>query len=86
LNVTGPETVSIREAAAGFARRFSREPRFAGSEGPVALLGDTSLCRSLLGEPEVPLERLMDWVARWVESGGRSLGKPTSYERSDGLF
>jgi nucleoside-diphosphate-sugar epimerase len=86
LNVTGPETASVRELAARFGRRFGREPRFTGSEGPLALLGDSSLCRSLMGEPSVTLDRLCDWTAHWVESGGRSLGKPTKYERSDGRF
>jgi nucleoside-diphosphate-sugar epimerase len=86
LNVTGPEIASVRELALRFARRFGREPRFTGSEGPVALLGDSSLCRSLLGPPSVTLDRLCDWTAHWVESGGRSLGKPTKYERSDGQF
>jgi hypothetical protein len=41
---------------------------------------------SLLGKPEVPLERLLDWVAAWVERGGRSLGKPTHFEATDGRF
>jgi nucleoside-diphosphate-sugar epimerase len=86
LNVTGPETLSVRELAERFGRRFGREPRFAGTEGPVALLGNASLCRSLLGEPEVDFERLFEWAARWVEGGGRSLGKPTLYERTDGRF
>lgn len=86
LNVTGPEAVSVRELAERFGRRFGREPRFTGSEGPGALLGDTSLCRSLLGAPSVALDRLFEWSARWVEIGGRSLGKPTKYERTDGRF
>jgi hypothetical protein len=34
----------------------------------------------------VPLDQLFEWAARWVESGGRSLGKPTKYERADGKF
>jgi nucleoside-diphosphate-sugar epimerase len=86
LNVTGAEVASVRELALRFGRRFGREPRFTGSEGPVALLGDSSLCRSLLGPPSVTLDRLCEWTAHWVESGGRSLGKPTKYERSDGQF
>ena len=52
----------------------------------MALLGNTSSCRSLLGEPSVSLDRLFEWAARWVEIGGRSLGKPTKYERADGKF
>jgi nucleoside-diphosphate-sugar epimerase len=86
LNVTGPEVISVRSVAEFFGRRFSREPRFHGDEGPRALLGRTELCASLLGPPEVGLERLLEWTARWVESGGRSMGKPTRYESADGRF
>jgi uncharacterized protein YbjT (DUF2867 family) len=83
--VTGPELVSVRAIAEAFGKRFSRPPRFTGNPGP-ALLGDPSLCVSLLGKPEVPLERLLDWVAAWVQRGGRSLGKPTHFEATDGRF
>jgi len=86
LNVTGAGSIAVRDAALRFARRFGREARFAGEEGPVALLSDSSRCRERLGEPEVPLERLVEWTAAWVEAGGRDLGKPTKFERSDGRF
>ena len=86
LNVTGAEVLRIRDVAEAYGRRFGREPVFAGVEGPLALLGDTSRCRSLLGEARVPFDRLFEWVAHWVESGGRSLGKPTKFERADGRF
>ena len=85
LVVTGPEVVSVREVARAFGERFGRPWRFAGVPGG-ALLGDPSLCVSLLGPPEVPLARLLDWVAAWVEQGGRSLGKPTRFEATDGRF
>ena len=85
LNVTGP-VVSVREAAQFFGRRLGRAPRLAGTEGPRALLGNAARCRSLLGPPEVPLPRLMEWCAAWVERGGRSLGKPTKFEGTDGRF
>lgn len=86
LNVTGKGSIAVREAAELFARRFGRGARFAGEEGPVALLSDASRCHQALGEPEVPLDRLLEWTARWVEAGGRSLGKPTRFERVDGRF
>jgi dTDP-4-dehydrorhamnose reductase len=86
LNVTGPERIAVRETAEWFGRAFGREPVFANSEGPVALLSDSSRCRSLLGEPEVPLATLREWVVEWVRGGGASLNKPTHFEVTDGRF
>ena len=86
LNVTGAGSIAVRELAQRFARRFGRAARFAGQEGPVALLSDASRARDLLGEPEVSLDLLAEWTAAWVEAGGRDLGKPTKFERSDGRF
>jgi nucleoside-diphosphate-sugar epimerase len=85
LVVTGPEAVSVRAVAERLGTRFGRPVRFVGEPGP-ALLGDPSRCVSLLGAPEVGLDRLIDWVAHWVERGGRSLGKPTHFEATDGRF
>jgi hypothetical protein len=39
-----------------------------------------------LGPPEVPLERLLAWVAHWVRIGGTSLNKPTHFEVADGRY
>jgi nucleoside-diphosphate-sugar epimerase len=86
LNVTGPEKLSVRAVAEWFAQRWRKEVRFRGEEGATALLSDSALSCSLLGEPEMSAERLMLWVAQWVESGGSYLGKPTKYEVSDGRF
>jgi hypothetical protein len=76
----------MRAMAERFGRRLGRPALFTSSEGPVSLLGNTERCRSLLGEPAVCLDRLFEWCAHWVEVGGRSLGKPTKYERTDGRF
>ena len=86
LNVTGPETHAVRELASGLARRLGREPLFAGSEAPKALLNDAREAARLFGPPVVPLERMLDWVADWVARGGESLGKPTKFEVRDGAF
>jgi nucleoside-diphosphate-sugar epimerase len=86
LNVTGPERISVREAAEWFGARFDRRPQLVGTEGPVALLSDSSRCRALLGEPEVPITRLREWVADWVAAGGASMNKPTHFEVTDGRY
>ncbi|MGH9768069.1 MAG: NAD-dependent epimerase/dehydratase family protein [Blastocatellia bacterium] len=86
LNVTGPEIVSVRGAAELYARRFGREAVFSGQESGEALLNNSSLCRRLLGEAEMKMEELMECVAHWVETGGKSLNMPTKFEVSDGKF
>jgi nucleoside-diphosphate-sugar epimerase len=86
LNVTGPETVTVRQASEFFAACFGREPSFRGAEGGRALLSNASLCHTLLGYPEISMEQLMHWVADWVERGGASLNKPTKFEVADGRF
>jgi nucleoside-diphosphate-sugar epimerase len=86
LNVTGPDRISVREAAEWFGSMFGRAPRFVNSEGPLALLSDSSRCRARLGEPEVSLSVLRQWVAHWVQAGGSWLNKPTHFEVTDGRF
>ncbi len=86
LNVTGAERISVREIAQWFGSAFGRPPRFTHTEGPLALLSDSSRCRALLGEPTVPLSVLRQWVAHWIQTGGSSLNKPTHFEVVDGRF
>jgi len=86
LNVTGPETIATRRAAEFFAERFNRAAIFQGAGADAALLNNASLCHTLLDYPAVTLGELMEIVARWVEIGGASLGKPTNFEVADGKF
>lgn len=86
LNVTGPERIAVRETAEWFGTTFGCPPRFVNTEGPLALLSDSSRCRALLGEPAVPLPLLRQWVAHWLRAGGSSLGKPTHFEVTDGRY
>jgi nucleoside-diphosphate-sugar epimerase len=86
LNVTGAETLFVRDTANWFAARFGQACRFSGREGQAALLNDASACHTLLGAPEVRGEELMERVAAWIESGGESLDKPTHFEVADGRF
>lgn len=86
LNVTGSATLSVRELATALGARLGREPRFEGTEAPDALLSNTAAMRSLLGEPETPLDTMLDWVADWVSANRPLLGKATRFESRDGKF
>lgn len=86
INVTGPRHTSVRWLAGEFGKRFGREPRLVGQEAPTAWLEDTRAAQALLGAPRVPIERMIDWVADWVQRGLPSLGKPTHFSTRDGKY
>jgi nucleoside-diphosphate-sugar epimerase len=86
INISGPETISIRWLAEEFGRRFGRPPSFTGTEAPDAWLVNTSLAMKLFGYPSVPLSRLIDWQADWIKRGLPSLGKDTHFDTRDGTF
>ncbi len=86
LNLTGPETLSVRAVAHRFAERFGVEPVFEGTEGATALLSDAGRCHALLGYPEVSLDQMIEWLAAWIRAGGVTWNKPTHFEVRDGKF
>jgi nucleoside-diphosphate-sugar epimerase len=86
LNVTGPELVSIRQAALALGAAMGKEPVFTGEEAPTALLSNAGRCHRLFGYPELTPAELIEHTARWVADGGPLLGKPTKFERRDGRF
>jgi nucleoside-diphosphate-sugar epimerase len=86
LNLTGAQTLNVRQVAIEFGKLFGRGPRFVGQEGANALLSDASLCRRLFGPPQVGEQQLLRWVADWVKAGGAHLGKPTHFESRDGKY
>ncbi|WP_373230682.1 NAD-dependent epimerase/dehydratase family protein [Cohnella sp.] len=86
LNVTGPETMSIRWAAEEFGKRFETEPAFEGIEAENALLNNASKCHQRFCYPRVTLLQMIDWVAEWVEAGGSTLNKPTHFQERKGKF
>ena len=86
LNVTGPETVCVREAAEKLAAALGRKVRFTGEESGRALLSDASKCMRLFGRPSLGVDELIDLQAQWLLSGGRGLGKPTHFEEVRGKY
>jgi nucleoside-diphosphate-sugar epimerase len=87
LNVSGPETVSVRWLAHRLAELLEAPaPKIVGEEASTALLSNCSKQHGLFGYPSVTLDRLMVWTVEWLKGGGRTLGKPTKFQARDGKF
>jgi dTDP-4-dehydrorhamnose reductase len=86
LNVTGPETLSVRWLAERFGERFGRRPVFEGSEREDALLSNAQRSVARFGPPTVGVDQLIAWVADWLDQGGPVLTKPTNFEERSGRF
>ena len=86
LNVTGPETISIRWVAEEFGRRMGKTPVLNNTEESTALLNNATQAHKLFGYPSVSLIQMIDWTATWVQSGGETHGKPTHFQVRDGKF
>jgi nucleoside-diphosphate-sugar epimerase len=86
INATGPDTLGVRRVAERFGERFGVPVNVQGTEAPDALLSDATLCRRLFGLPRLEADRLISLTAEWLQSGGRTLEKPTHFEDRDGRF
>ncbi len=86
LNLTGPETLSVRYIATRFGELFGAEPQFTGQESATALLNNAAFCHKRFGYPGVTPGQVIEWVASWIGMGGTLLGKPTQFQVRDGRF
>jgi nucleoside-diphosphate-sugar epimerase len=87
LNITGIETLQVRELAVEFGQQFGIEPTFnAEPEGSSALLSDATKARELFGAPKVSTHQMVEWIADWIRTDGVLLNKPTHFQTRDGKF
>ncbi|WP_020528243.1 NAD-dependent epimerase/dehydratase family protein [Flexithrix dorotheae] len=86
LNITGPETVSIRWLANEFGLRFGKKPHFIKEEQSTALLNNASQAHKLFGYPKVSLQTIIDATAMWLEEGGALINKPTHFQERKGNY
>jgi nucleoside-diphosphate-sugar epimerase len=86
INLTGPETLSVRWICKRFGEYFGVDPVFEGVEGETALLSNAGRCHKLFGYPEIGVEQMIGWVADWIRIGGEMWNKPTHFEVRDGKF
>jgi hypothetical protein len=86
LNVTGPETASVRWIAHEFGRLFGKQPQFTGEEQDTALLSNAAECFRLFGYPSFSLREMIELDAAWLQEGGKTLNKPTHFQERKGNF
>jgi DNA-binding Lrp family transcriptional regulator len=86
LNVTGPETISIRWAAEEFGKLLNKKPRFVNAEAADTLLNNAGQCHRIFGYPGVSLREMIELTAHWVSIGGETHNKPTHFQVRSGKF
>jgi nucleoside-diphosphate-sugar epimerase len=86
VNITGPETASVRWIAKEFGRLFNKTPRFEHEENATALLSNASASFQLFGYPKVSLIKMIALLAAWVQQGGKTMDKPTHFQEREGKF
>jgi hypothetical protein len=87
LNITGPETLSVRAVAREFGIHFGVDPVFLpGDEGASALLSDVRKAQTIFGAPATNPSEMIGLIANWIRDGGATLNKPTHFQTRDGKF
>jgi nucleoside-diphosphate-sugar epimerase len=86
LNVTGPEKVTLSDAAERFGKIFGRAPVLTGTPADAAWHSDASESLRLFGPTNKSLDELIAMIAEHLSAGGKLLGKPTHFETRDGKF
>lgn len=86
LNITGPETASVRWIAKEFGKRFNKTPLFENEENATALLSNAAESFRLFGYPKISLINMIEVLAAWVQQGGKTMNKPTHFQEREGKF
>jgi hypothetical protein len=86
VNLSGPQTLSVRLVAEQFGQLLNKPVRFAGREAPDALLSNANIAYQLFGRPRVDEQQLICWIADWVVRSGATLDKPTHFEVRNGQY
>lgn len=86
LNVTGPETLSIKWIAERFGELFEKKPTFINEPEGSALLNNASECHRLFGYPQITIRQAIEITAHWLIQGGDTFNKDTHFQERKGKF
>lgn len=86
INVTGPETIEVAGLAQEFAKLLGGKAKLIGTPAPTGWLNNASRMVREFGAPSVPLQKMVEWTADWLQRDMATLNKPTHYEVRDGQY
>lgn len=86
MNVTGPETISLRWAANRFGQLLGITPVITGEEASTALLSNSAEAMRTFGYPKVTLDEMIEWIANWVLQDGETWNKDTHFQEREGKY
>ncbi len=86
VNVTGPETLSVRWLAETIGQEMGIKPIFTGQEEDTALLSNASKAHELFGYPQTSIREMIRYIVTWIENGGELDDKPTHFQEREGEF
>lgn len=86
LNVTGPETISVRWLAEQFGNMFGQTAVVINEEQPTALLSNAAESFRLFGYPKTPLKQVMELLVEYITQGGKTINKETHFQERKGKF
>jgi nucleoside-diphosphate-sugar epimerase len=86
LNVTGPETLSVKWLAEQFGLLMGKQPLFENEVQPTALLNNASEAHKLFGYPRVTIREMIEMTVSWLQGGGKISNKPTHFQERKGQF
>ena len=86
MNITGPETLSVRWIAERLAEGLGKEVSFEGVEAETALLNNASKSHALFGYPKTSIREMIDYIVTWIKNGGDQIDKPTHFQEREGKY
>lgn len=86
VNITGPETLSVRWLAEMIGKELNKEVKFVGSEQDTALLSNASKSHELFSYPKTSIREMIKYVCSWMVQGGELDDKPTHFQEREGEF
>jgi nucleoside-diphosphate-sugar epimerase len=86
INITGNDTLKIKDIAEAIGKHMGKNVSYEGESGDKCYISDASLSTEWFGNLETSLDDMVRCQAAWMNQGGRSLGKATHFEVSDGSY
>lgn len=86
INITGPETLSVRWLATRIGEKLGMEPIFEGEESDVALLSNASKSHQLFGYPKTSIREMIDLICMYLMNGGETDEKLTHFQEMEGKY